>query len=232
MVGTSPFIGAGQFGDRALAYLRAFYGRPWRIAEVLEAALNSGAEAIQALPEWYVVKAIVEVKLRNPSVRVWASLPPRRGVQEALHQFARVDAEAVAIHGAIMDSLDQAVVEAQVDLARSQGFKVGAALHTPYRSLSWLQRSKVKVDFLMIPFNKLGLYMDAKASEIHGLALKLNKPVIAMKVLAAGLLPVREALEFVFSFDPPPSIAIGVASVEEAANTFKEASAIFRELTR
>ncbi|MEM4700460.1 MAG: hypothetical protein QXT74_05935 [Candidatus Nezhaarchaeales archaeon] len=223
MVGTSPFIGAGQFGARAVRYLQEFYGKPWRVAEVIMAALDSGAQAVQALAEWYIVEAVLEVKSRGRDVRVWASLPPR-GVRKALELFAKVDAEAAAVHGSVTDSMDLGVVSEQLSMVREQGLKAGLALHAPARGLSWLARTNLKVDFLMIPLNKLGAFMDSPPSRVYELALKVGVPIVAMKVLAAGRLPPREGVEFVLSLDPPPSMAIGVASVEEARETFREAS--------
>ena len=35
LLGTSPFVGAGQFGTRAWMYYRIFRGHPERIAEII-----------------------------------------------------------------------------------------------------------------------------------------------------------------------------------------------------
>ncbi|MCX8204354.1 MAG: hypothetical protein N3H31_01690 [Candidatus Nezhaarchaeota archaeon] len=228
MVGTSPFIGAGQFGGRALEYLQVFYGRPWRVAEVLTEALSSGAQAIQALSEWYIVEAVSKVRSMGWDVEVWASLP-MRGVKEALASFAKVDAKAIAVHGSVVDSMNLRVISEQLSLVKEQGFKAGLALHTPARSLNWVLRTKLKVDFLMIPLNKLGVFMDAPPPKIHELASKVGVPVVAMKVLAAGLLSPAEGVGFILSLSPPPSMAIGVASVEEARRTFREASSLLAQ---
>lgn len=228
MVGTSPFIGAGQFGARSLRYLREFYGKPWKVAEVIVAALESGAQAIQALSEWYVVEAVAEVRSRGWSASVWASLPPR-DVEKALDSFSKIDAEAVAVHGSVSDSMDPEAVGEQLSLARERGFVAGVALHSPARGLNWLMRAKLRVDFVMIPFNKLGAFMDSPPHHVYELALRLGVPIVAMKVLAAGRLSPVEGVGFVLSFSPPPSVAIGVASVEEARRTFRETSRLLAE---
>ena len=228
-MGTSPFIGAGQFEERAVAYLRAFYGKPESVADVLEEALQSGAQGVQALPHWYIVEAIALLRMRGWRVEVWASLPPR-GIEQALEAFRRIDAVGVAVHGLITDSLDKSLVEAQLDKVRDYGFKPGLALHTPRKAAKWVLEAGLEVDFLLAPFNKLGLYMDAEASMLHSLLLRVCRCFIAMKVLAAGRLRPREALEFVLSFKPPPSLALGVASREEARETFSLASKLLEEL--
>ena len=58
LVGTSPFVGAGQFGPRALALHARFFGRPGAVAEVLEAAVEAGAGGVQALSYPFIVEAI------------------------------------------------------------------------------------------------------------------------------------------------------------------------------
>ena len=178
LVGTSPFIGAGQFKERAAAYLRTFYGRPEKVADVLEEALQSGAQGIQVLPHWYIVEAVSLLRARGWRVEVWASLPPR-GIEQALEAFRRIDAVGVAVHGLITDSLDKSLVEAQLDKVRDYGFKPGLALHTPRKAAKWVLEAGLEVDFLLAPFNKLGLYMDAEASMLHSLLLRVCRCFIA-----------------------------------------------------
>ena len=97
------------------------------------------------------------------------------------------------------------------------------AVHSPGIVLPWLLEEDLEVDFLIVPFNKLGFFMDINPGSLLNLLRKVGKPAMAMKTLAAGTLSPWEALEFVLSHPEFSSVAIGVASREEAAETFKVA---------
>ncbi|MBR1611713.1 MAG: hypothetical protein IJ672_09600, partial [Methanobrevibacter sp.] len=81
-------------------------------------------------------------------------------------------------------------------------------------------------DFYMIPFNSLSYMMDINAfnasqrQEFVDRVLKLNKKIIATRVLAAGVLKPKEAFTFLKTTEYIDAICMGVAKIEEASEDF------------
>ena len=73
---------------------------------------------------------------------------------------------------------------------------------------------------MLAPLNKYGHLMDLRPDEAVNLYRELGIPIIAKKVLGAGRIEPREALEFIARSKCVDGVAIGVASVEEAEETF------------
>lgn len=220
LVGTSPFIGAGQFGRRAYVYYKRFYGKPQKVREVLEEAYLQGVRAVQALLFQHILEAILLLKRDGLEFKVWASLQPYSSEKD-LTFLKKLEVEGAAIHGETSDSLDVEHVSFLLKKIKGEGYYAGMAIHSPKSVIPWLLKTGLDVDFIIVPFNKLGVFMDVKPNQLLNLLRELGKPVMAMKTLAAGLLNPAEALKEVFSRPEISSAAIGVASREEAAETFK-----------
>ena len=62
-LGTSPFIGAGQFGPRAEEYYRQFYLNPMNIEAIIKKSTELGVPAVQALTYDKIIKAIVNTQI-------------------------------------------------------------------------------------------------------------------------------------------------------------------------
>lgn len=82
-------------------------------------------------------------------------------------------------------------------------------------------------DFYMVPLNKLAYMMDipsflSKEKELFKNNLtKLNKNIIASRVLAAGIQMPQEAFDFLKSLDYVDLVTIGVATENEAKQDFE-----------
>jgi hypothetical protein len=75
---------------------------------------------------------------------------------------------------------------------------------------------------LMTPFNKLGFQMNPSREACErSLAQKPGIDVIAMSILAAGLLNLREATEYIHGLENLRSVVVGVSSEEHAVRTFQ-----------
>ena len=81
-------------------------------------------------------------------------------------------------------------------------------------------------DFYMIPINSLGYMMDSplfmgkQKEKVENNLRKLDKKIIASKILACGILRPQEAFNFINSLDYIDFITCGIASVEEAKEDF------------
>ncbi|MFQ6074459.1 MAG: hypothetical protein ACE5KC_04485, partial [Candidatus Bathyarchaeia archaeon] len=88
------------------------------------------------------------------------------------------------------------------------------------------------VDLLMLPFNRIGMFMDASPAKVAEGVRRFGKPVIGKKVLAAGYLSPKDALVYVGRVGCLDVVALGVASEEEAKETFTEAVNMLSERYR
>ena len=93
--------------------------------------------------------------------------------------------------------------------------------------MSWLLKTDLDMDLLMVPFNRLGMFMDANPVKVAEAIKKLGKPIIGKKVLAAGYLPPEDALTYVAQSGCIDIVALGVTSEEEAKETFTAAATAF-----
>ena len=221
LVGTSPFIGAGQFGSRAFLYQAMFFNKPSAVAEVISAAVELGVVGVQALPYPFIIKAIERVEAKTGvELVVVATLGPEDPLGD-MALFDGLDTRAFLTHGALTDGPRWPGLEELMDRARSSGALAGYVTHRPMRLLQRLGSGELpRPDIVMLPFNAIGYMMDAPAGAIVEELKRLGLKAVGKKVLAAGRLKPGEAFRFILEYEPIISLAVGVASAEEARETF------------
>ncbi len=181
MLGTSPFIGAGQFGRRSLDYLSRFYNKPDRIVEIIDACWETGVNAIQLLPEKYIIDAISMWEKKNGEIiTVISSIFRLRQIDDLINRFEH---SAMLVHASIVDYHDKDILNRFLSKIRERGLPAGIVSHTPYRTLSWIKNWEIDIDIAMIPINKIGYMMDADIERIGRLIRKIDCKVIAKKFL-------------------------------------------------
>ena len=223
LLGTSPFIGAGQFGARSRIYFSKFYLNPKNIVKIIDRCVELGVIGIQALPEEPIIWAIREALKKYEEIIVVPSIISVRDI-ELMQEF---ECPLMLIHGAITNSRKVRMLEELLDRIRETGSLAGLVTHTPITTMKWLINKNLKYEALMLPVNKIGYMIDGTLDAMKHLVSKLGKHIIAKKVLAAGRIPVKEAIEFVSKLPFIDVIALGVASEEEAIETFTIAKQLF-----
>ena len=231
LLGTSPFIGAGQFGSRSYAYWAAFYDRPERVAEVVAAAVELGVRGVQPLPYPFLAEAIRRAQaITGEELVLVATIGPRDPLAD-LAIFEGLDVRAALLHGALTDEAKSAQLATIMDEVRDRGLLAGLVSHRPMRLLRRLSSGELpRPDLLLLPFNALGYLMDAPAPELARAIRSLRVPVIGKKVLAAGRLRPEEAFRFALGFRVLKGVAVGVISREEAEETFISLAKVALEL--
>jgi len=221
LVGTSPFIGAGQFGPRAFSYQAKFFNKPSAVAEVISATVELGVMGVQALPYPFIIKAIERVEAEiGVDLAVVATLGPDDPSGDML-LFDGLDVRAFLTHGALTDGPKWPGLEELMEEVRSSGALAGYVSHRPMRALERIGSGELpRPDIVMLPFNAIGYMMDAPPETMTKALKHLGLKAIGKKVLAAGRLGPEEALSFVLQYEQVASLAIGVASAEEAKETF------------
>ena len=218
LLGTSPFIGAGQFGRRALPYYNRFYLNPSNILGIIRKVHELGIEGIQLLPYGPVVEAVERALGEGIELRIVGSV--RLGEAERdIELLERLGAVAMVAHAEIADLRDRRALEAVLNAIHRTGRPAGFASHRPFRTLGWAEGLGLDYEILMVPMNASGAFMDCKPEKLAALLERLGKLVIAKKALAAGSLPPAEALAYVAGLRCVDSVALGVASDREAEET-------------
>ena len=227
LLGTSPFIGAGQFGSRAIPYRARFYENPQNIVKLMRKAVDLGVTGIQVLPYPPIFRALEVVERESGGrLTVVGTIGPDKPLKD-IKDLQRFNTTAMTLHGELTDGRDLRKISELLDEIRSAGCLAGLVTHRPLSTLKWLMEAKPDVDLLMLPFNKLGMFMDASPQEIVKVIERFHKPVIGKKVLAAGYLKPQEALEYVAQVGCIDAVALGVASEREADETFTAAAIAF-----
>lgn len=226
LLGTSPFIGAGQFGEKAYLYQLMFYNRPEKIRDLMIGVFKLGVRGVQILPYHWVASGL-ELALKEYSdIVVLGSILPGE-VNDSLERLRSLNAMAVFLHGAISDTLNESVIKYLLIKIKILFPLVGIATHSPGRTLPWFLKKKFEFDLILAPLNKMGVFMDITPEEAVNLYKNIGKPVIGKKILAGGRLSPGEALSFASQCKCLDGVALGVASLKEAEETFKMALELF-----
>jgi hypothetical protein len=227
LLGTSPFIGSGQFSSRAALYYEQFYRHPENIAKIILAAVDLGVTGVQALPFPPIFSALkaVERELRQ-RLTVVGTVGPDDPLGN-IRDFQRFRTVAMLVHGQLTDERDEKKILELLNEIRATNRLAGLTTHEPFSTLKWLERTNLEVDLLMLPFNRIGMFMDASPVKIAEAIRRFGKPVIGKKVLAAGYLAPKDALTYVAQMGCLDIVALGVASEKEVKETFTEAINVF-----
>ena len=202
LLGTSPFTGAGQFGSRAQFYYEHFYKKPKNIVKIILKAVDLGVTGVQALPFRPIFGALkaVERELKE-GLTIVGTIGPDNPLSN-IRDFQSLNTVAMLLHGEITDRRDSRKISELLNRVHAGGRLAGLVTHEPLSTLNWLQKADMDVDLLMLPFNRLGMFMDADPVRVAEAIKRVGKPVIGKKVLAAGYIspqdhgaPVSSSLE-------------------------------------
>lgn len=228
LVGTSPFIGAGQFGVRAFLYYSRFHEHPTNIVKIFSKAVDLGVRGVQLLPFPPIVEAVKSVERDLGLELTIVGSVRSEDPSEDIGLLRDLKAAAMLLNGDLTDSHNLPKIGELLNQIHQTGSLAGVVTHAPLSTLTWLQETDLDIDLIMLPFNRLGKFMDATPERVLEAALRINKPLIGMKVLAAGDLTPREGLEYVFQ-KGLKMVAIGIASESEVIETFSIANELLQK---
>ncbi|BDZ66682.1 hypothetical protein [Methanobacterium ferruginis] len=231
LLGTSPFIGAAQFGHRARLYLLDLYRNPEAIAQIIARSYQMGVRGIQLIPHAPVVEALQIAREEGFPLDIIATIRPE-SEKEDMDLLSDLDASAMLVDPEITDQRDWNLLGEKLDAINDTGSVPGLITQYPFQTSRELLDSSVLDDFklYMVPLNRLGYLMDSDTygpderayfREIIG---KLDKTIIAMHVLAAGIMTPDDAFDYLKTQDFVDMVALGIASEKEAEETFLKLS--------
>lgn len=219
-LGTSPFIGAGQFGSRASGYRRLFYENPANMVKLMAYAAELGVPCMQLLAVDRILDAFQEAKTQS-GIDLASTLTIGFGERDwELKQAAEIGPRVVFLHAVVTDRLDLKAIEIWLKDVRNLGLVPGCVTHTPARVLPVLIQSGLDIGAYMVPFNRDGIFMDCRPDGLVKILDSVEQPVIAKKTLAAGSISPSVGLPFVAQYSQIDGLALGLASREEMEESF------------
>ncbi len=231
LLGTSPFIGAAQFGHRSRLYQLDLYNQPENITKIIKKTYSLGITGIQLVPYEPVVKALEWAIKDGCELDIVGTVRPQCE-DDDIKLLNELEASSMLIHGAVTDMLDYDFLALKLDDIKQTGAIAGLATHRPFNTTRNLLKSPLLdlFDIYMIPVNKTGylmdtdVFMDKERAELRDLIIKIDKPIMAKKTMAAGILTPYDAFQYLKTLDYVDMMTVGIASEAEAEETFGQLS--------
>ncbi len=210
--GTSPFIGAGQFGRNGLKWREKFLNNSEVMVEILEASYQAGARGIEAVPVGKIIEASrIMVETHSDYVVTGSSYPGRDSGIEAL---VEIGAKLIFVHGIISDKKGRKLIKLLDDI-NSRGVIPGIATHDPIPTIKYALENSLNVKAFLIPFNAKGDFKGNPKELEKIVDTTRNCFFIGMKTLAAGILAPKTAFEYISKHNII-AVTIGMVTVQEA----------------
>jgi hypothetical protein len=220
MLGTSPFIGAGQFGSKSLDYRKRFFDNPDNMTRLFVHSDSLGVKAIQLIGYQPLVAALMKAEEISGDFFIAVTIP-RGDFAANLDLVSPLEPEFVSVHAQFCDENDPRLSE-WIDMIRDTGAKPAASTHLPGATIPLLD--ELGFDAYLAPVNTVGYGMEPDVESTLKALERTRKAVIAIKPLAAGkVTPERSIFEYIYRY--ANSIAIGITSEEEMKETYSVALA-------
>lgn len=229
MLGTSPFIGAGQFGRKAHEYRKMFFYNERNMERLFIKSATLGIKAVQLIVYEPLVNALKEAEKEiGEKFFVAATIPSGRKFEKDLELIKPLKPEIVAIHALFCDALDPRL-HGWIKAIREQGASPAASTHYPGETIEELDKAGFDFDVYLAPVNPIGYAMEPNRERTLKALETTDKHVIAIKPLAAGSLKPSESL-FTFIYRYVESISVGIVSEEEMEETYTIAQNVIAQI--
>ena len=216
-VGTSPFLGASQFGKNARVYRRKFLNHADAVLEILEASYEVGGRGIEIILAGKVTEAAKIMAETHDDFVITGSTFP--GPDPLIKELAELGAKIIFAHGMVADKKDEKL-EKLIDEIESMGIIPGIAAHNPVSTLEYAFENLPNVKAFLIPFNAQGMFMGDQTNLEKIVDSHKDHHFIGMKTLAAGKLDPKQAYDYISKHNICCT-TIGMVSVEEARESTK-----------
>jgi hypothetical protein len=210
--GTSPFLGAAQFGKNARIYRKKFLNDSAAVLEILEASYEVGGRGIELVPAGKISEAAKIMGETHDDFVITGSTFP--GPDPLINELAKLDAKIIFAHGMVSDRKDEKI-EKLIGEIESLGIIPGIAAHNPISTLEYAFENLPSVKAFLIPFNAQGMLMGDQEKLEKTVNNHKDKYFIGMKTLAAGKLDINQAYDYISGHNIS-CVTIGMVSIEEA----------------
>ncbi|MFW9946079.1 MAG: hypothetical protein ACFFDX_04540 [Candidatus Odinarchaeota archaeon] len=222
MIGTSPFIGAGQFGFKAPIYRKKFLSHTEKMLEILEASYNAGGRGIEVcvegcIPPGKICEAARIMKETHDDYVVTGSTYP--GSDPLIEDLIDIEAKLIFAHASVSDRMGKSIKKLLDDIS-SRGIIAGIAVHNPISTLTFAFEKLKNTKVFLVPFNAEGFIMGNQKKLETLIDNKKDSFFIGMKTLAAGNLNPSKAFDYISKHNIC-SVTIGMVSTQEAEESTK-----------
>jgi hypothetical protein len=215
ILGSNPFFGFSHGNPQASAEEMRKYYTPERIMAVMDKAAEQGIDAVWTPSYDHWIKLWNRYREKGGKLKVWIGQPDNFGaMKQHITACAKNGCKAICVQG---ESVDRAfregkhgLVKEWLDLIHSFGLPAGIAAHSPRTHLV-AEEKKLPVDFYHQCMYQPENYSTKCRDQALATIRKLDKPVVAYKVLAAGRLAPGEALAHLLKHvRPKDGLCVGV----------------------
>ncbi|MDD1777745.1 MAG: hypothetical protein LUQ65_06200 [Candidatus Helarchaeota archaeon] len=225
-IGTSPFMGAGQFGAVGLTWRQKYFDNAELMAELMLKCYKYGTRGVEVVPAGQILKAALKVQQTHPDFTIIAStLWESRANEFLINDLIKADAKIIFLHGTISDRHDLNLIKPLLARIRGAGKIPGMATHDPLQTIPFIQQNKLDCSAILLPFNMRGEFM-GNQRVVEELVDSLEYFFVAMKSLAAGTIPPKKAFPYLGQHNIS-AVAVGMVTEEEIIETVTEAKKIF-----
>lgn len=218
-VGTSTFIGAGQFGKNARVYRKKFLNNPDAIIEILEACYQIGGRGIEVVPAGKMHEAIKIFSETHDDFVVTGSTFP--GSDPLIDDLVEMNAQIIFVHASVSDQKNERLSRLLDDLS-SRGVIPGIAVHNPVSTLNYSFENLPEIKTFLIPFNAKGIFMGNQQEVENLVDSHKDCAFMGMKTLGAGKIDPETAYSYIAKHNIRCA-TIGMVSIEEVNITTKHA---------
>ena len=211
-VGTSPFLGAAQFGANARIYRKKFMNDANAMLEILIAAYKAGARGIELIPIGKIPEAANSMKNSYDDFIITGSTAP--GPDPMIEELLELDAKIIFAHGMVSDKRDITLLS-MLDDIEARGSIPGVAAHNPVSTLNYVFENAPHVKTFLIPFNANGIFMEDQHKLEEIIDSRHDLAIMGMKTIAAGKISPEKAYKYISTHNIR-CVTIGMVSIDEA----------------
>ncbi|RLI72913.1 hypothetical protein DRP05_04590 [Archaeoglobales archaeon] len=207
--GTSPFIGAGQFGSKSKEYYNRFYKNPELMAKFFICFAEKCYPCLHILPYPSLLKAL-DLAMNVMQFDVIVTVES----EDEIDVVAKYTPIVIFLHASTTDEMKKEKLTNFLRVCEEFGSVPGAATHCLGKVIPYLEEVG-GFEAYMTPINPFGLYMEPsfyttiKAIE----SVKEDKVVFGMKTLAAGRIDAYKGFQFALSY--AHSLVVGFTEFEQ-----------------
>lgn len=223
LCGSSPFIGDGRFGFKAINYRIRFYKHPDAMADIFTHFIKQGCRGAHIFCYENILQAVsLAYQVEKFPIAATLSL---KDVPGQLELLSKLETVLVFTHPSHTDSLDGSLLQRITKEIRDAGMIPGCATYHPGVSIPLLEKMNIDCVAYLLPLNKDGKYM-APNKEKTLIAIKnTEKKLVAMKSLAVG--NITPADGFPFLIEHCDGFCVGFTNKNQIDDAYK----VLRQLT-
>jgi len=213
MLGSSPWIGAGQFGSKAKEYYEKFFLDPRNITDLIVHYAERANPAIHLCLMEPLFRAAweAEQKLGN-KLSIIATLFAENQPQQ-LEWIKQLKVRVLMLHAQTTDQLYRRDLDNFCRFCRNIGIIPGFATHAPGDTIPLMDGMELDFPVYLAPLNPSGAHVHPDLPSALKAIQETPRAVIGMKTLRAGEISPKKAFDFALSY--ADGITVGMTEKTE-----------------